>query len=153
MIWGIDPASKKIALFGGDPLRAQVIKVPKTNRGDELYTLRDRLEQIIGPDDTIYVEEPVLAGARNIRSTLLVAETVGMILSVSRAKLVEVSTWKKSTVGKGNASKDDVRQWLEMAYPQYAEACDGDQDLIDAAGIFVHGRGTERFLGQRQYLR
>lgn len=149
MIWGIDPASKKIAIFGGHPLQARVIRVAKTDRSEELRKLRERLCDVIDEDDTVYVEEPVLAGARNIRSTLLVAETVGMILSVCNAKLVEVSTWKKSTVGKGNASKDDVRVWLERAYPQYATACGGDQDLIDATGIFVHGRGVERLLGKR----
>lgn len=150
MIYGIDPASKKIAIFGGDPLHARTIKVAKTQRSEELNKLRTVLTEVIGDNDTVYVEEPVLAGARNIRSTLLVAETVGMVLSVCRAHLVEVSTWKKSTVGKGNASKDDVRIWLERAYPAYAQACAGDQDLIDAAAIFVHGRGVERLMGRRQ---
>ena len=96
------------------------------------------------PDPVIYVEEPVLAGVRNIRTTIIIAESVGMILALhARVHVVPVDTWKKETVGKGGVSKDDVAKWLSEEYPEYAALCGHDQDLTDAAAIFVYGRALE----------
>lgn len=149
MIWGIDPASKKIALFtedGPGNVGYDLLQVKKTTRNDELLSLRRQLMFTLSRDrdPIIYCEEPVLAGARNIRSTILIAETVGMILALNaRVHLVPVSSWKKSTVGKGNATKDEVADWLKKEHPRYASYCREDQDLIDAAAIFIYGRSVE----------
>jgi len=155
-IWGIDPASKKIAMFTGDKsgrciIQAELAVVPKTNRNDELLALRRQMEFVMGPstDQVIYCEEPVVAGARNLRSTILIAETVGMILALNaRVHLVPVSSWKKGTVGKGNATKDQVTEWLREEHPEYAGYCRDtkwreNQDLRDAAAIYIYGRGLE----------
>lgn len=148
MIWGVDPASKKIAMFTDDEgfVRNHVIEVRKSDRNTELMSLRAQMEDILlydrGP--IIYCEEPVLAGARNIRSTILVAETVGMILSLNaEVRVVPVSSWKKATVGNGNATKDDVTRWLNREHPEYAGHCRESQDLRDAAAIFIYGRSVE----------
>lgn len=148
IVWGVDVASKKIAFFGGDPIRAVSIKAKKSDRHTELSSMMAKVAEMIPVNNFLYVEEPVLAGARNIRSTILCAESVGMVLSIRESVLVPVSTWKKSTVGKGNASKQDVSNWLQRAYPNYFDACAGDQDLIDAAAIFVHGQADQR-MGER----
>jgi len=155
-IWGIDPASKKIAMFTGsksglDLIQAELAEVPRSNRNDELMALRSKLEFVIGPDGdhVIFCEEPVVAGARNLRSTILVAETVGMILALNaRVHLVPVSSWKKGTVGKGNATKDEVSEWLRREHPQYAGYCRDtkwreSQDLRDAAAIYLYGRSLD----------
>ena len=147
MIWGCDPASKKIALFSGDDdrIRAEFFQVKPSDRNTEILSLRDQLLHIIKPNlapVTIYCEEPVVAGARNLRSTILIAETVGMILGVrAYVRLVPVSSWKKATVGKGNATKEEVANWLQREYPDYAQAC-GNQDLVDAAAIYLYGRSV-----------
>src|SRR6478609_8266023 len=69
VIWGVDPASKSIALFGHDGYLAQAHKivVPKTDRGKEIRGLRSELEHWVGLDDNpiVFCEEPVLAGRRN----------------------------------------------------------------------------------------
>jgi Holliday junction resolvasome RuvABC endonuclease subunit len=153
MLWGCDPASKKIALFTVDEdlVRTEIFEVKKTDRNLELMALRTHMEQLLqyDPDPIIYCEEPVVAGARNLRSTILIAETVGMILSLNAlVRLVPVSSWKAGTVGNGHATKDDVAQWLQEEHPHYARHCRDtqqreSQDLRDAAAIHIYGRDME----------
>jgi Holliday junction resolvasome RuvABC endonuclease subunit len=143
--WGIDPASKKIAMFSDDKglIKANKLSVPRTDRNTELLVLRHWMQQVLefDRDPVIFCEEPVVAGARNLRSTILVAETVGVVLALdARVVLVPVSSWKKRTVGRGNATKDEVSDWLKNEHPLYASHCRGDQDLTDAAAIYLYGR-------------
>lgn len=143
MICGIDPASKKIALFGQEGYTfSKTMNVTRSDRGRELRALRAQLEAVLATfeEPVIFCEQPVVAGVRNIQSTLRIAETVGMIYALDVPVYgVSVSSWKKATVGKGNASKDDVKTWLESVYPTYSVACGNDQDLRDAAAICVYG--------------
>ncbi len=148
MLWGCDPASKKLALFtdGDAGPRTALLLVKKTDRNTELLSMKNWLIDLLShdPDPVIYVEEPVLAGVRNIRTTIIIAETVGMILALhARVHVVPVDTWKKETVGKGGVSKEDVSNWLAKEHTGYAELCSNDQDLTDAAAIFVYGRTLE----------
>lgn len=149
MIWGIDPASKKIAVFtedGPGNVGCELIQVSRSNRNDELLSMRRRLMFVLSRDrdPVIYCEEPVVAGARNLRSTILVAETVGMILALNAVvHLVPVSSWKKATVGKGNATKDEVTAWLREEHPHYDSLCGSSQDLRDAAAIYLYGRSVD----------
>jgi hypothetical protein len=53
-----------------------------------------------------------------------------------------VSSWKKGTIGRGNATKDEVSAWLGEHHPKYARQCRGDQDLTDAAAIYLYGRAA-----------
>jgi Holliday junction resolvasome RuvABC endonuclease subunit len=158
MIWGVDPASKKIAMFTDNDglIHRELIEVQKSDRNLELMSLRNHMEYVIkyDRDPIIYCEEPVVAGARNLRSTILVAETVGMILCLNaQVYLVPVSSWKKYTVGKGNATKDDVAAWLEEEHPDYARECRDtkqrpNQDLRDAAAIYLYGKEMEALRGR-----
>lgn len=145
MIWGIDPASKSIAMVGANSLLLHVhkIQVGRSTRSAELRQMRDQFEEVMSLDDehTIFVEEPVLAGVRNIRTTILIAETVGMILSYSRSVyVVPVASWKQKTVGDGHASKEMVGSWLKKDYETYHRLCEHDSDLVDAAAICVYGQ-------------
>jgi Holliday junction resolvasome RuvABC endonuclease subunit len=95
----------------------------------------------------VFCEEPVAAGARNLRTYGQLAMTVGAIISAvaeytPRCYLVPVAKWKMNTVGKGNASKTEVGLWLNQTHPRYAAACGGRQDLIDACCISLYGIGV-----------
>jgi len=92
--------------------------------------------------DRIYafVEEPVVAGARNLRTSLQIAQISGAVLSVFDGTLVPVSTWKKEIVGKGNATKDDIKEYLKTQ-PEY-EFTKGKQDWIDATCIRLYGESV-----------
>lgn len=145
MIIGCDPASKKLSLFAIGPITGAFhIEVKRTDRWQEIRELREALVKQLDIwrdyNPVLFCEEPVLAGARNIRSTILIAETVGLVLSMPiPTRLIEVSTWKKIAVGNGHASKDDVSNWLKVEHPGYHHLCGGNQDLIDAAAIAVAG--------------
>jgi Holliday junction resolvasome RuvABC endonuclease subunit len=52
-------------------------------------------------------------------------------------------TWKKLTVGKANASKDDVRAWAVLE-PGWTLPGHWTQDAIDAYAIAYAGRQLER---------
>lgn len=143
MIYGVDPASRKIALVGfhDGKASATAFTVDKSDRNNELSHLRVQMLLTVKPQDIIFVEQPVVAGARNIQSTLRIAETVGMIYSLpARVYGVAISTWKKATVGKGNATKENVEEWLDSTHPTYSALCGGDQDLRDAAAICLYGQ-------------
>lgn len=92
----------------------------------------------------VFCEEPVSAGARNLRTYGQMAMTVGAILSSTtlytpNCYLVPVSRWKMVVVGKGNANKDQVTLWLNRVHPNYAARCGASQDLVDACCIARYG--------------
>ena len=97
-----------------------------------------------GEEIVVFCEEPVSAGARNLRTYGQMAMSVGAIVAAltqhtPRVYLVPVSKWKEVVVGKGNASKAEVALWLNRVHPIYAAQCDGRQDLIDACCIALYG--------------
>lgn len=157
-IVGIDPAVRALNLFfsGGVVLHTQRIfsKKEAKNRGEEIASIRNDLNYWLTELSkdfgqlTVFIEEPVLAGVRNIRTTIQIAETVGAVLSVRfPTYLVPVPSWKKDTIGKGNASKDQIRDWLTAEHPRYAALCGGSQDLVDAACICLYGQSVVGSLG------
>jgi Holliday junction resolvasome RuvABC endonuclease subunit len=147
-VLGIDPASKTLGcawLSSEYGLVVQKFVVKPSRRDVEIKGLVNQLRMyspVLWYPDEIYVEEPVVAGPRNLRSTLLIAETVGALMGDLRAlvTLVPVTSWKKGTTGHGNATKSDVALWLKSTYPDYDAKCAGDQDLIDAVCIALYGR-------------
>ena len=142
MIWGVDSKMREVAMFCGESHRAVVIQSNRPSRGEQLEEMRALVIEAtaIDPDPILVIEESVVAGARNIRSTIKCAETVGMLLSLPYPTyLVEIGKWKKNTVGNGNAKKSDVADWLREAHPVYSSLCGGNQDLVDAASIYVYG--------------
>ena len=152
MTVGIDLDSRSIAIsvvVGDRHPAAHVERIvcPSsiTERAAILRYLRDELEHHYGyfREQTVFVEAPVLAGARNIQSTIKVAGVYGLTLATigSWSPIVEtpISTWKKATVGNGNASKDQVAEWLRVNHPEKSIQCMGDQNLVDATCIALYG--------------
>ena len=95
----------------------------------------------------VFVEEPPLAGARNVRTFAALNQTVGAVVAAltthtPKVYLVPVDTWKKAVCGAGGLSKTQVTAWLNRHHPDYAALCDGSQDLIDACCIALHGVGV-----------
>jgi hypothetical protein len=140
VILGIDPGGRKVTVFSGTEGVTFEAK-PGERYGQLQYldkVLRLHFALLPEPIERIYCEEPVVAGRRNLRVTIQIAETVGMVLSVGPpVTLVPVSSWKKVTVGKGNATKDDVKAWFKQAYPESLQF--GNQDVCDAAAIHAYG--------------
>lgn len=100
----------------------------------------------------VFIEQPLM-GRGGARSTVVQAQAASSChLAAVRSGAsgiyeVNVQSWKKAVVGRGNANKDDVRAWLRESHPEWFALCDGDQDRVDAACINLYGhqlveRGT-----------
>lgn len=150
----MDLSSYSVAMVHlGDGVRTLKFEVPTKYRKGRAYvasTLHDQAKWFldeVGPA-AVFIEEPVVAGARNLRSSLLIAQVCGAVLVAAGmervVRLTPVSSWKKETVGNGNAGKQDVRDWLDAAHPQVAAVCGHDQDLYDATCVALHGQGLLR---------
>lgn len=93
-----------------------------------------------------FVEEPFIH-RRNARGVLPLAYVNGavrasLLSTESSVELVANKAWKKPIVGNGNATKDQIAQWLKLNYPEASSAFDGDQDLTDAACVLLFGAKT-----------
>ena len=142
MIFGVDCGKNKVHIVGGGLSMMYTTQKPGTPRDESLRNMAAEIRSYFveideGDYDSIrlYVEAPVVAGARNLQATIGIAETVGMVLSLGYpATLVPISTWKKAVVGKGNAKKEDVEAW----YSSTGGTLKG-QDFYDAAAIHAYG--------------
>ena len=97
----------------------------------------------------VFVEEPVFVQSRRVVVNLskvqgAIVAGFGQMLGAEKVRSVEVSTWKKAAVGKGNATKSEVAAYLaehwRLAYDG-AKLPSGkySQDLIDSACIAQYG--------------
>jgi|JI10StandDraft_1071094.scaffolds.fasta_scaffold1177556_1 Holliday junction resolvasome RuvABC endonuclease subunit len=117
---------------------ASTISVGKSNRGEELRLLAIQFQSIFCQRDTIaFIEEPLMAGPRNIRTALQLAQVAGALMTTVPSYFVPVATWKKEIVGKGNAKKEEVAEFLK-AHHAFGHALHS-QDLIDATCIRLYG--------------
>jgi Holliday junction resolvasome RuvABC endonuclease subunit len=148
---GIDLGIHKLALacFTGNTLiDARVVTSDAAQRDvalREITMAAHVLCSAVWDADAIWVESPLVGN--NMKYSLALAETNGALLaSLAQLRMrgcdirsVNVSTWKKEVVGKGNASKEQVSNYIVATHPAYAPFCDGDQDLTDAACIGLYG--------------
>jgi len=97
--------------------------------------------------DMVWIED-VLIG-NNRKYSIGLAQTLGAVLSDLGqvrlhngldTRLVNNKTWKKHLLGNGNASKDDVKNYIREVHSEYAPLCGDDQDLFDATCIALYGR-------------
>jgi Holliday junction resolvasome RuvABC endonuclease subunit len=146
VIWGVDLGVRSLYAFGiddsGNSFDLKVETPKMETRAMELKALAHEFHTFFEHSDQVFVEEPPLAGSRNIRVFAALNQVFSVALSQApNAYHVEVGTWKKEVVGKGNATKDDVAHWLNDHHPVYAALC-GDQNHIDAACIALYGRAV-----------
>lgn len=114
---------------------------PREQRSRELRDLCQVIRDVeILPGDQVAVEAPVVAGVRNLRTSLQLATSIGAVISgiefLVNVTLVEPSKWKTIT-GNGHSTKTDVQAWLAREWPDLETACRGNGDMIDAMCIAV----------------
>jgi Holliday junction resolvasome RuvABC endonuclease subunit len=92
----------------------------------------------IAPGDRVAVEAPVVAGPRNLRTSLQLAMSIGAVITaidfLVNVQLVEPAKWKTIT-GNGHSTKSAIKDWLTELWPGLAKHCNGSQDLVDAMCI------------------
>jgi hypothetical protein len=149
MIYGIDYGCRRVAVSGPDLARAALILPdPKTGTHrltgpHEVFLVGGFIAATVPQDAAIYIEQPVARhGARvNTGTAIRLSMTVGAVFArhAGPGYVVDQATWKAALLGNGHASKDEIATWLWSESPGDAEACDGDQDLIDATCIRIYG--------------
>jgi Holliday junction resolvasome RuvABC endonuclease subunit len=95
--------------------------------------------------DQVWVEDVLLGN--NHKYSLAIAELKGAVLASlgqmryrgTDVRVVNVASWKREVIGKGNATKEQVRNYIDVTYPPYAPLCDGDQDRYDATCVGLYG--------------
>jgi Holliday junction resolvasome RuvABC endonuclease subunit len=141
--WGVDLGVRSLyvaRLEDGDLslYSHHSLQIHKQSRHKELKTLHVWLSDTVG-EGQVWIEEPPLAGARNIRTFLHLSQVSAVAGLVEGSDYVEVSTWKKGTVGNGAAGKELVANWLRARFPRFHDLCGGDQNFIDATCIALWG--------------
>ena len=145
---GVDCGGSRLHAVMIDPNDLSVVRVEcfsskSKDRNEVLRSARNWIDDrphIFGSE--VWVEAAILAGVRNIQSTIRIAEMVGVVLSsANNVRQVAVSQWKKATVGKGNVCKEEVSDWLLHHHKSSYDACEGSQDFIDATCIALYGAG------------
>lgn len=129
------------AHLAGDTLQLYSFVLKRgLSRALELQRIGEWARRTIGDAPEVYIEEPPLAGSRNVRTALQLAMTAGVIASqCPSATFVPVASWKKKVVGKGNVDKSGVSEWLNLSHPDYFVQCAGDQNHVDATCIALYG--------------
>lgn len=97
-----------------------------------------------------FYELPVV-GRGGVRSTMVQCFTSGSVQATLYERQcptypVNVSSWKKAVVGKGNADKGEVAEYLRLRWGALYQTASGNQDVYDASAIALYGR---QFLKQR----
>jgi Holliday junction resolvasome RuvABC endonuclease subunit len=154
-IIGIDPSSRKLASISAILGQEQnyvidtIALFPKDRpRSCAIATkwMRHLVASLHEQVDDVYVfiEAPVL-GRGGARATIPQAQVGGCLLAgayTSNAKdivLVNNQRAKKEIVGKGNASKDEIKAWCRVVWPAVFREAGTDQDVCDSAMIYAFG--------------
>ena len=152
VVIGIDPSSVKLAAVVcrvGDEVNAEihVKRLPKTK--PEACALavewaRTLVELAESDDVYVYIEYPVLGrggpGSTIPQALINGALQAGAHMAGGKVFSVNNAHCKKVVIGKGNASKDDIKAWVRKAWPGLYEKIGKDQDLCDSAMIYVYGK-------------
>jgi Holliday junction resolvasome RuvABC endonuclease subunit len=152
---GIDPAATHIAftIFYPDETW-DVVAIKKLGKSGAEACCQARLVTLATidsarskcKDSTVhcFYEMPIL-GRGGFRSTIVQCFTSGAVQGAIYERQcpsypVNVSSWKKAVVGKGNADKGQVGEFLRLRWNAIYTAAEGNQDVYDATAIALYGR-------------
>lgn len=147
---GIDLGIHKIALFcvtrGHEDAWAYQATSPL--RDEQLAELGAMAHDfaLMHEAEWVWIEDTIIGNNR--KYSIGLAETKGAVMSdLSQlrhqqgldVRLVDNKVWKKEVLGHGNASKVEVRDYIQDTHPDYAPLCGEDEDLYDACAIGLYG--------------
>lgn len=147
-VMGFDLSSKKIAVTVtdlDDPsflyMATFTLVKDETRRCHEaMRWTSDLVGTFLGARVYAFVEKPVL-GRGGAGSTIPQAQVNGAVIagawegSAHEVMSVNNQQWKKSVIGNGNASKAQIKAGIFDLWHDAYQKADGDQDLLDSAGV------------------
>jgi len=158
---GIDPAASRasfVALCGEDYAIFDYPKLGKSGAvacaaGYEAASevVESIVSRWIGAEFAAHIESPIV-GRGGVRATMVQCWTAGAILAALHQHKIEVglanvSSWKKSVVGHGRATKEEVASFVEFRWPALHAEAAGSQDVFDATCIAHFGRIASKRMG------
>lgn len=163
LVVGCDPSSKKLAFYVidtiGNDTWGQTYQLPEkkshayspvnASRAGVACENAVRMAGAMTHDrqpQYLFIEEPVVARG-GIRSSLMQAYVNGVVQDHfhSAGYIVHIthqSTWKAAIGAKPSGGKQAVFDAMLANFPFDIEACDGDEDLLDAAAMARFGCQT-----------
>jgi len=155
IVIGIDPSATHIAFVIFYPNETwEVVAAKKLGKSGPESCCQARLLTLATIDKArktwkdgivhCFYELPVL-GRGGFRSTIVQCFTSGAVQGAIHERecssyTVNVSSWKKAVVGKGNADKSQVAEFLRLRWNALYTAAEGNQDIYDATAIALYGR-------------
>lgn len=150
MIIGIDPATTKLAvvLFDGMEYFWEEVKFkgpysPETALAASKWTRKFFRKYVDPKRATAFLEAPVVARGAvqgTIKQSMVSGAIQAAVLGYGvPVYLVPISSWKKTVVKKGNASKPEVKKHMVAHWPFLKGE---SQDVVDAMGVLQHGKIT-----------
>ena len=87
----------------------------------------------------VYIEDAIYI--QNFKTSQAIAESIGNVKLLCKLnkipfKMVPITSWKKEVVGKGNAKKEDVKDYVVKTF-EISSDC--KQDIYDAYCIGLYG--------------
>lgn len=154
VIIGVDPAASKVAFVAicGNEFVSKAYTRLGTSGGVACWNAWNTTERFVselpweldGRQLHSFIEAP-LVGRGGVRTTMVQCFTSGAIQGALNGlrfstQIANVSSWKKRVVGRGNAKKPEVAEFLAKQHPELFRATGGNQDLIDASCIALFGK-------------
>lgn len=144
---GIDYGVRRCAVVCPQTSSFWDIELPPGDIVSALDAMHDfvfsTISSLDGKPRFVSVEAPIVGLSRNLRTGLHLSMVAGALAVAARqtgapTEFVEPSTWKKAVVGRGNADKTQVAQWLAQQRPELFKKA-SNQDLVDACCIAFYG--------------
>lgn len=144
LIYGVDTGSNRVHMVGLDGTQEYIWVDPKKfpdpdDRRQDLYVWSVEAFSNIPTTSIVACEEPL--ALQNGKTTRILGLAAGAIWAAHLQfdvfwTWVNVSTWKRETVGKANANKDQVIEWVkENMGLDFDELGKKGEDFYDAAAI------------------
>ena len=116
------------------------------NVQERIFDLHDEFDKLVIKGlkpDKIFIEEAIYI--QNFKTSKSISESIGNCKLLCRLntipfQMVPNKTWKKHIVGNGNATKEDIKNFIVKQHP---ELCDEPQDIFDAFCIALFGTKKE----------
>lgn len=146
MIYGVDVGSRRLAV--ADPAQSHyetlvLPSVKKVHQVEDIPLLGDWLADTVPRGALVVLELPFRGSvAGNIDTAVRLSQVAGAVIAKHRGPCVQVrpNVWKKAVIGHGGANKAAISAWVREHHPAISEACEEDEDLLDAACMGLYGQ-------------
>lgn len=144
MIYGVDVGMRRVAVVGPSTLGAYELVLPPSTPNFR-RVIAEWIRETVPSGHTLWIEAPIAGLSGNVQTAVKIAMTVGAVLTYDGdTELVAPSSWKKAVIGHGHADKAATAAWLDEYRPALAKACQGSEDLRDAACVGIYGEMRAR---------